>query len=104
MTARWQYLALVLVHPANHNLSAPQSQTDNYTIFRPDSDKRDGISGEIADWGDWLALLNDLGAEGWELTTGTIMETTLVAGLFGWSTVGTPVRQYYTFKRPTPER
>jgi hypothetical protein len=103
MTARWQYLSLVLIYSTDYNPPAPQTWTNTYTIFRPDSPEPDGITGEVTGWTDWMTLLNELGAEGWELSAGAIMDTTVVPTLHGWAPVAIPVRQSYTFKRPTPQ-
>jgi hypothetical protein len=47
-----------------------------------------------------LEILNELGAQGWELVTSAASYTAIDSGVFGWDTVGTPVQVTLTLKRP----
>jgi len=102
MNGHWEYLGLVLTNSTEYKPPAPQTWSQAYALFWPGNTDPDGQIGTIKGWPDWLALLNRLGREGWELATGTIMDTTIVAGMHGWTQVGTPVRQSFIFKRQTP--
>ena len=44
-------------------------------------------------------LLNELGAEGWELVN-TVIERSTVAAAQGYDTTGAPIATTHTFKRP----
>jgi hypothetical protein len=44
-------------------------------------------------------LLNEFGAEGWELISETILDTTIVGNHAGWSKIGTPVEIRWILKR-----
>lgn len=47
-----------------------------------------------------LDLLNELGAEGWELITETVLDSEIFTRLHGWENVGSPVLMKYVLKRP----
>ncbi|HYH54558.1 MAG TPA: hypothetical protein VD761_10555 [Solirubrobacterales bacterium] len=44
-------------------------------------------------------LLNEFGAQGWELVSETVMDTTIVSDHAGWSKVGTPIEIRWILKR-----
>lgn len=46
-----------------------------------------------------LDVLNDLGAEGWELVTETVLDSEIFSRLHGWESVGSPVLMRYLLKR-----
>ncbi|WP_419846396.1 hypothetical protein [Candidatus Poriferisocius sp.] len=48
----------------------------------------------------WLALCNELGDEGWELVESQTMASAVISLAQGFHEVTTPLRIYYSFKRP----
>lgn len=44
-------------------------------------------------------LLNEFGAEGWELVSETVLDTTIVTSQIGWPKAGTPIEIRWTLKR-----
>ncbi len=47
-----------------------------------------------------LDVLNELGDEGWELITETVLDSEIFTRLHGWESVGSPVLTKYLLKRP----
>jgi hypothetical protein len=48
-------------------------------------------------------LLNEFGAQGWELVSETVLDTTLVSDQNGWSKAGTPIEIRWILKRKVEE-
>ena len=107
MIERWEYLMIVWEYEA---ISLP-GPTDNskwrfkrdFYIWRPgatesdhrpvsDTDDKE-LSGPTV-----LELLNELGAEGWELVSATESES-IIGRRRGWPETGYPVRREWTLKR-----
>jgi len=78
------------------------STTTTHLIFRPGSNgpEKVGSSKDAADHGsDSHRLLNDLGAEGWELVSDAITNST-VSTFWGWpNSSSLPIRREWTLKR-----
>ncbi|UAB99600.1 hypothetical protein Dvina_16920 [Dactylosporangium vinaceum] len=89
----------MLIYATERKPAVPQTWTNTYHLYMPGEANPDGETGPIEGWTEWVVLLNRLGAEGWELAAGSIMDTTIVASTHGWTQVGIPVRQGFTFKR-----
>jgi hypothetical protein len=49
-----------------------------------------------------LALLNELGRDGWQLTISTVLDTALVGTNYGWTDSAVPVRVRYILMREVP--
>jgi hypothetical protein len=47
-------------------------------------------------------LLNEFGAEGWELVSEAVLDNTIVSNHAGWPKVGTPVEVRWIMKRRKP--
>src|SRR3712207_6586256 len=97
MTTRWEYLRVANIYSTNYATKQPteaQTWEHAYWVVRP---------GE----GDWTRadlpglteLFNELGAEGWELTTESVSQSVIVSRSQGWLSVGRPVQTDYWFKR-----
>ena len=48
---------------------------------------------------DFDVLLDEFGADGWELVNQYTRESVVVSKMYGWSNVGTPLSTSWTFKR-----
>lgn len=44
-------------------------------------------------------LLNEYGAQGWELVSETVLDTTIVSNHAGWAKLGTPIEIRWILKR-----
>jgi len=98
MTVRWEYLAVV--YTGETNLSTKGSvEAEKWTqwcdIWRPGSSQPETYSLEAKNW---LDIANELGADGWEMTSEIILEITIVKTR-GWYEVSTPVRSRWTYRR-----
>ncbi len=49
-----------------------------------------------------MDILNELGAEGWELVTSVVTKST-VGPMDGWETAGYPITRGWTLKRPVSD-
>lgn len=107
MTERWEYMSIVWRYQAER-LPSPNDapkwgfKEDFYVWhpgakepdFRPQRDSEDGaVSGP-----DSLEILNELGAEGWELIGELVREST-VGKRYGWPEAGHPIIRQWTLKR-----
>lgn len=95
MTTKWEYLIVVYY-------SDPTVRSKNAgTLFIHRAGTK---SVEERRGGDWLALLNELGAQGWELISESHHETVVTGSVdkIGRSSqfVGPPFHSQSTFKRP----
>jgi hypothetical protein len=109
MTGRWEYLMVVWTYEAIMlPRSAPNAKLKwrfkrDFYIWRPgaaESDHRPVYDSEDKEVSgpNGLEILNELGAEGWELAGETISES-IVGKRFGWPEAGHPVRREWTLKR-----
>jgi hypothetical protein len=101
-TARWEYLALSWSMTA----TPPESASDAWRleaafhIFRPGAttaETRTYDGSQPSTLG--FELLNELGAEGWEMVS-SVIERTAIAPAQGYQTAGVPVATTQIFKRP----
>ncbi len=51
----------------------------------------------------FIDLLDELGADGWELVTERTEDTVIFREMYGLHNVGSAVGIYYTFKRPVSD-
>lgn len=104
MSARWEYLVLSWAMTA----TPPDAMSDewrleaSFHIFRPgalsaETRTYDGTQPSTLGF----ELLNELGAEGWELVS-NVVERTAVAPAQGYQTAGVPIATTQIFKRPAP--
>ena len=106
MRERWEYLTVVWVYSAKKLSQDPAKHEFAFKkdlfIWHPgagEADVRPLWSSADADVvGNCLDVLNELGAEGWELVTEVVMDST-VGPREDWGEVGYPVRQRWLFKR-----
>ncbi len=91
-------MRVVWDHTTNYATKAPgeeQTWEVQYSIYRAAAEP-ERMSGDA----DFLAFLNTLGADGWELISESIQNSTIVSGSGGWPDAGVPTRVVWTFKRP----
>ena len=102
MSTRWEYLVLAWAMTA----TPPDASSDawrldaSFHIFRPgaaSAETRSYDGSQASTLG--FELLNELGAEGWELVSSTV-ERTAVAPAQGYQTAGVPIATTQIFKRP----
>jgi hypothetical protein len=104
VSARWEYLVLSWAMTA----TPPDAMSDewrleaSFHIFRPgalsaETRTYDGTQPSTLGF----ELLNELGAEGWELVS-NVVERTAVAPAQGYQTAGVPIATTQIFKRPAP--
>jgi hypothetical protein len=102
MSARWEYLVLSWAMTA----TPPDAVSENWRleasfhIFRPgaasaETRTYDGTQASTLGF----QLLNELGAEGWEMVS-SVVERTAVAPAQGYQTAGVPIATTQIFKRP----
>ena len=102
MSARWEYLVLSWAMTA----TPPDAMSDewrleaSFHIFRPgalsaETRTYDGTQPSTLGF----ELLNELGADGWELVS-NVVERTAVAPAQGYQTAGVPIATTQIFKRP----
>lgn len=94
MRTTWEYMTMVYDH-RREIVNEQWTWPSTYYILRADSDSADERPGET----NLLVLLNELGAEGWELVGNVILRSTIVKSATGWSEESLPVRQRWLFKR-----
>ncbi len=92
----WEYLYVMYAYKTSGRYPT-QAWTHVYKISRRDSEL-ETLEGEKSRWAE---LLHQLGAEGWELVSERVDETTIVRSSAGWNNVAIPVRIAWTLKRPT---
>jgi hypothetical protein len=104
VSARWEYLVLSWAMTA----TPPDAMSDewrleaSFHIFRPgalsaETRTYDGTQPSTLGF----ELLNELGADGWELVS-NVVERTAVAPAQGYQTAGVPIATTQIFKRPAP--
>jgi len=102
VSARWEYLVLSWAMTA----TPPDAMSDewrleaSFHIFRPgalsaETRTYDGTQPSTLGF----ELLNELGADGWELVS-NVVERTAVAPAQGYQTAGVPIATTQIFKRP----
>jgi hypothetical protein len=106
MRQRWEYLTVLRLYETAQDDFPGKTWTENFWIYRPgdeEGQKREAHSGSSKE-PEYKVTIRDifaeLGAEGWELVSETVLDTTIVAGGLGWTDVAIPVRMRWTFKRP----
>jgi hypothetical protein len=97
MSTQWEYLLVLWQGPnlATEGAGDTQKEEAGYQITRPNT-KTEKVPADIR----LSRLLNDLGAEGWELVSHTILRSVIFSKSLGWSNVGGPIEMAWTFKRP----
>ena len=102
MSVRWEYLVLSWAMTATppDAVSNDWRLEASFHIFRPgavtaETRTYDGTQPSTLGF----ELLNELGAEGWELVS-NVVERTAVAPAQGYQTAGVPIATTQIFKRP----
>lgn len=112
MTERWEYLNLTWTYEAEkievpeflpiHRVQPPEPKwiyKEEFRIRRPGTTESEQLhSGNTGSTPHFSSVLNDLGAEGWELV-GFEATASRVGKYLGWSEVGYPVARNWVFKR-----
>jgi len=99
---RWEYLLVAW----NLTATPPSNEGETWTLEGTFHITRPGVVGVETRRYDGaqpsthaFELLNELGADGWELVS-NIVERSTVAPAQGYQTVGVPIASMQTFKRP----
>ena len=102
MSTRWEYLVVAWSLTA----TPPASAADAWRLDGTFQISRPGVPGAEARRYDGsqatalgFDLLNELGAEGWELVSNTVERSTVSAAQ-GYQTAGVPIAWTQIFKRP----
>jgi hypothetical protein len=102
MSTRWEYLvvAWTLTATPSADPAEPWTLDGAFHISRPgvsgaETRRYDGTQASTLGF----ELLNELGAEGWELVSNTVDRST-VAPAQGYQTAGAPIATTQIFKRP----
>ena len=108
MRQKWEYLILDWIYSVENLPSTPAGRnqyayTSDLHIWRPGAEEADirplwsstdsSVSGNVLD------VLNELGAEGWEIATHVISDT-ILGPKDKWAEVGYPIRTQRILKRP----
>jgi hypothetical protein len=98
MRTRWEYLVVEWRYSTNFasvTSSEPQTWESVYYVARAGADT-ETHPGDL----DWIAFVNDLGEQGWEMVSETTRLSVIVAQAQGWKDVGRPISIVWQFKRP----
>lgn len=98
MSTRWEYLQVIWSSTTNFvtkKLDEFATVKEVYQILRPGKEPED-LGSDL----NWLSLLNELGADGWELVAERMQSSVVASQMYGWPDVGTPILMVWTFKRP----
>ena len=101
MRTRWEYLVVAW----NLTATPPVSPSEAWTLEGAFHISRPGVGVEARRYDGAQAstlgfeLLNELGADGWELVSSTVDRST-VAPAQGYQTAGVPIASTQVFKRP----
>lgn len=106
MTERWEYMQVEWVATTSRKMidgSPRQTHRSEIEIAAPGEEKEIRLSYDSenpeAQTENLLQVLNELGAEGWELI-GEVVSESIIAPKSGWPQVGMPIRTQYLLKRP----
>lgn len=107
MTARWEYLFVTWISKRETVKLDTYTWTYTFWIKRPGSEEEE----ERLSWSSetketTLALnelLNELGGEGWEMVSETVLDSVVFSSKHGVESVGAPLRMRWNFKRPAPD-
>lgn len=94
---RWEYLTVHYAYEfieGRASLGEDRGWSDTYRIHRPGEDKFEPL---VVD--EWTTVLNQLGAEGWELVGERVLSSTIFQKSQGFNNVAVPVGLLFTFKR-----
>lgn len=105
MTERWEYMVFdwsyVTRFKSDGSRGNSQEWRSELGIRKPGMDREERLH---HDYGEepvfsLLDVLNEFGAEGWELTTETVLATAAVVDTHGWSDAGLPIEMRWTLRR-----
>lgn len=97
MAERWEYMTIMWV-------AKKDPQENNFLIWQP-GDKKDELRRQWSkadpdlDGPNARDLLNEFGADGWELVSDVVTESAVGKTLSGWDEGGFPIRREWTLKR-----
>lgn len=97
MSVCWEYKVLIWTrerHDPPRVLPGPDRTWTDLYEFWPSGETRDAKSLPLH------RLLNEIGAEGWELVSESQWERAAVGPVRGYQSVDAPIRQRWIFKRP----
>jgi len=104
MTQRWEYLTVIFRYEGEEVGPEMHTWTQTYLIYGPDGEeeKRHIWSSEEGTSEAKITLtelLNELGEEGWELASETVLNSVVLSKRQGFSQVGVPISTRWIFKR-----
>jgi hypothetical protein len=89
MTTRWEYAVLAFAYDLKD-----EAWIGKWYVWWPGKTVADERSSDVF----LTAMLNELGAQGWELTSSYVHSSAVVPG-HGLQEIGTPVEMRWLFKR-----
>ncbi len=99
----WEYASITWIYSTEQKQGEKPKWKQVYSICWPDgtSEERLGWTSEDSseDTTSIIELENELGAQGWELISVTVLDSVVLNKQYGWPNVGTPVRKSWVFKR-----
>lgn len=102
MTVRWEYMTVRWVarrNPGRHDFVIRRpGEEDEETRRQWSKADPDAVGPSAED------LLNEFGAEGWELVSALVTESAVGGTLSGWDRGGFPIQREWILKRPAQAR
>jgi hypothetical protein len=101
---RWEYLHVVWIYKRTTVKVETYKWTQIYWVYRPGVEKGE----ERFAWSEdttkvkvtFNDILNELGSEGWELVSESVLDSVVFSNKHGVEMVGAPLRMRWNFKRP----
>lgn len=102
MTERWEYAAVTWTYTTELE-GGDRIWRQHISTYRPGGETRKhefwNSKQEEAVGPNLVEVFNELGAEGWELVTDTVSDSTVIPHDSGWDDVGTPTLRQFILKR-----
>lgn len=100
---RWEYLNVVWIYKRTTVKVETYKWTQTYWIYRPGVEGEERFAWSSEDTAKvkvtFNDLLNELGSEGWELASESVLDSVVFSSKHGVEMVGTPLRMRWNFKR-----
>jgi hypothetical protein len=110
MSEGWEYMSVLWFYSTKKLETAPEvlrTWRGKYLIYRMGEEPEERVQFDGRDYEEkasFLEVANELGTEGWELATETVLSNTVLSEKLGWSEVGDPIEIRWIFKRRVPTR
>ncbi|HET7444711.1 MAG TPA: hypothetical protein VFJ57_08640 [Solirubrobacterales bacterium] len=108
MIQAWEYMTISWVYTREWNFTPPDPGRtiwkSQFYIYRPGAGTETRLGNDSDNpeaqttW--YLEVLQEFGAEGWELVGETVIDTVLITEENGWKSKGIPAHIRWTLKRP----